>query len=50
MGAECLLFADAEEEFAKLLKARLEAMPEFDSFDSEGWALDQPLWYWTQSN
>jgi hypothetical protein len=33
---ECLPFADAEEEFAKLLKARLEAMPEFDP---EGWAL-----------
>ena len=33
---ECLPFADAEEEFEKLLKARLEAMPEFDP---EGWAL-----------
>jgi len=33
---ECLPFADAEEEFVKLLKARLEAMPEFDP---EGWAL-----------
>jgi hypothetical protein len=33
---ECLPFADAEREFAKLLKARLEAMPEFDP---EGWAL-----------
>jgi len=32
---ECLPFADAEREFAKLLKARLEAMPEFDP---EGWA------------
>jgi hypothetical protein len=33
---ECLPFADAEEEFVKLLKAQLEAMPEFDP---EGWAL-----------
>ncbi len=33
---ECLPFAEAEEEFVKLLKARLEAMPEFDP---EGWAL-----------
>jgi hypothetical protein len=33
---ECLPFADAEEEFVKLIKARLEAMPEFDP---EGWAL-----------
>jgi len=33
---ECLPFADAEEEFVNLLKARLEAMPEFDP---EGWAL-----------
>jgi hypothetical protein len=33
---ECLPFADAEEEFVKLLKARLEAMPEFNP---EGWAL-----------
>jgi hypothetical protein len=33
---ECLPFADAEEEFVKLLKARLEAMPESDP---EGWAL-----------
>jgi hypothetical protein len=32
----CLPCADAEEEFAKSLKARLEAMPEFDP---EGWAL-----------
>jgi hypothetical protein len=33
---ECLPFADAEEEFVRLLKTRLEAMPEFDP---EGWAL-----------
>jgi hypothetical protein len=33
---ECLPFMDAEREFAKLLRARLEAMPEFDP---EGWAL-----------
>jgi hypothetical protein len=33
---ERLPFADAEREFAKLIKARLEAMPEFDP---EGWAL-----------
>jgi hypothetical protein len=33
---ECLPFADAETEFLKLLKVRLEAMPEFDP---EGWAL-----------
>ena len=33
---ECLPFVDAEREFAKLLRARLEAMPEFDP---EGWAL-----------
>jgi hypothetical protein len=33
---ERLPFADAEREFAKLMKARLEAMPEFDP---EGWAL-----------
>jgi hypothetical protein len=35
-GAALLPCADAEEEFAKSLKARLEAMPEFDP---EGWAL-----------
>ena len=33
---ECLPFADAEEEFVKLLRARLGAIPEFDP---EGWAL-----------
>jgi hypothetical protein len=33
---ECLPFADAEEEFVKLLKAQLQAMPKFDP---EGWAL-----------